>query len=143
MLKRLECVDRRTYDLKVFELDTFMRFRGHPNVLSLYSYWSEPSASNYVYKNLVMLEDEGVLGDLLNTVVLNQMRPSSKLVLRYMSDVCKALVVLHNSGVIHGGVKPSCIFLTVNNTAVLGELKKTELDSARATHQLFSRILIG
>ena len=54
-----------------------------------------------------MLEDEGVLGDLLNTVVLNPMRPSSKLVLRYMSDVNKALVVLHNSGVIHGGVKPS------------------------------------
>jgi serine/threonine protein kinase len=81
-----------------------------------------------------MLEDEGVLGDLLNTVVLNQMRPSSKLALRYMSDITKALVVLHNSGVIHGGVKPSCMFLSVNNNAVLGELKKTELDSARATH---------
>ena len=38
------------------------------------------------------------------------------------------------TGVIHGGVKPSCMFLSVNNNAVLGELKKTELDSARATH---------
>jgi serine/threonine protein kinase len=120
-----------------------MRFRGHPNILSLYSYWSEPSTSSYVYKNLVLLEDEGVLGDLLNTVVLSSMRPTSKLALRYMSDVTKALTVLHQSGVIHGGVKPSCVFLSMNNAAILGELKKTELDSARATHQLFSRILIG
>jgi serine/threonine protein kinase len=81
-----------------------------------------------------MLQDEGVLGDMLNTVVLNPVRQSSKRMLRYMSDICKALVVLHNSGVIHGGVKPACMFLNSENNAVLGELKKTELDSARATH---------
>ena len=27
ILKKLECVDRRTYDLKVYEADTFQRFR--------------------------------------------------------------------------------------------------------------------
>lgn len=41
VLKRMDCVDRRIYDLKVYELDTFMRFRGHPNIISLYSYWAE------------------------------------------------------------------------------------------------------
>jgi len=38
VIKRLECIDRRIYDLKVYESDTFMRFRGHPNIVSLYSY---------------------------------------------------------------------------------------------------------
>jgi len=46
-LKRIDCVDRRIYDMKVYEFDTFMRFRGHPNLVSLYSYWSEPSTSPY------------------------------------------------------------------------------------------------
>jgi hypothetical protein len=47
VLKRLDCVERRIYDLKVYELDTFMRFRGHPNIISLYSYWSEKPSSPY------------------------------------------------------------------------------------------------
>lgn len=29
VIKRLECVDRRIYDLKVYESDLFMRFRNH------------------------------------------------------------------------------------------------------------------
>jgi len=29
----MDCVDRRIYDLKIYELDTFMRFRGHPNII--------------------------------------------------------------------------------------------------------------
>ena len=36
VLKRMDCVDRRIYDLKIYELDTFMRFRGHPNIITLY-----------------------------------------------------------------------------------------------------------
>lgn len=59
ILKRLECVDRKIYDLKVYESDTFMRFRGHPNIISLYSYWAEISQSKYVYKTLVQLYEEG------------------------------------------------------------------------------------
>lgn len=47
VLKRLDCIDRRLYDLKVYELDTFMRFRGHPNIISLYSYWAEKASSPY------------------------------------------------------------------------------------------------
>ena len=37
VLKRLCCIDRRMYDIKVYELDTFMRFMSHPNVVSLYT----------------------------------------------------------------------------------------------------------
>ena len=47
VLKRLDCVDRRIYDLKVYECDTFMRFRGHPNIISLFSYWSEKASNPY------------------------------------------------------------------------------------------------
>jgi hypothetical protein len=55
VLKRLDCVDRRIFDLKVYECDTFMRFRGHPNVVSLFTYWSEKPQNPYVYKSLVLL----------------------------------------------------------------------------------------
>jgi hypothetical protein len=41
VLKHLECVDRRIYDLKVYEFDQFMRFSVNPHVTPLYSYWGE------------------------------------------------------------------------------------------------------
>lgn len=33
VLKRIDCVDRRIFDSKVYELDTYMRFRGHLTLL--------------------------------------------------------------------------------------------------------------
>eukprot|EP00744_Colponema_vietnamica_P000651 GILI01001143.1.p1 GENE.GILI01001143.1~~GILI01001143.1.p1 ORF type:complete len:753 (+),score=218.18 GILI01001143.1:205-2463(+) len=143
ILKRLDCVDRRTYDLKVYEADTFMRFRGHSNIVSLYSYWSEKPSSPYTYKTLVLLLEEGILGDMLRTVVLNPVRPSNRVCMRYLCDVAKGLIAIHNCNIIHGGVKPSGIYLSANNTAMVGEFRKVELDSARQTHQLFSKLLIG
>ena len=50
---------------------------------------------------------------------------------------------MHNSAIIHGSVKPSSIYIQSDNTALLGELGKVELDAARHTHQLFSKVLIA
>ena len=47
VLKRIDCVDRRIYDMKVYEFDTFMRYRNHPNLITLHSYWAEKSPSPY------------------------------------------------------------------------------------------------
>jgi len=148
ILKKLECVDRRTYDLKVYEADTFQRFRGHPNIISLYSYWSEPSHSNYVYKTLVLMYEEGVSGDLKNLVVnhkqrVNGWRPDTRTALRYMCDIAKGLIALHNCKFIHARVKPSSVYMDSKNTCMLGEMGKVELDSARHTHHFFSKLLIG
>ena len=77
--------------MKVYEFDTFMRFRGHPNLVSLYSYWSEPATSPYQYKSLACLFEEGLCGDMLKSVVLNSVRPSSRLALKYLCDVVKGL----------------------------------------------------
>lgn len=142
VLKRIDCVDRRIYDAKVYEFDTFMRFRGHPNLVSLFSYWSEKASSPYQYKSLVGLFEEGLCGDMLKSVVLNAVRPSSRLCLKYMCDMAKALITLHSGNIIHGSVKPSSIYIQADNTAILGEIGKVELDAARHTHQLFSRVLI-
>ena len=143
VLKQLECVDRRTYDLKIYEIDTFKRFRNHPNICTVHSYWSEQASRQYIYKTLVILVEEGVLGDLLRTVVLNPIRPSQKVSLKYLADISKALVAIHGNNVIHGSVKPSSIFLNESNCCLIGELSKVELDSARHTHQLFSHVLMG
>ena len=63
IVKRLDCVDRRTYDLKVYEVDTFSRFQGHPNIVALYSFWAEKPTNPYTYKTLALLMEEGILGD--------------------------------------------------------------------------------
>lgn len=120
-----------------------MRFRNHPNITTLYTYWGEKSQNPYCYKSLVALFEEGVFGDMLRCVVLNEERPSNKMILKYLCDICKALSLLHNNNIIHGSVKPSSIYINNQNVALLGEMAKVELDSARHTHQLFSKILIG
>lgn len=134
VLKRIDCVDRRIYDMKVYEYDTFMRFRGHPNLVSLYSYWSEPTMSPYQYKSLVCLFEEGLCGDMFKSVVLNAVRPSTRLAMKYLCDIAKGLKTLHNSSIVHGSVKPSSIYIQSDNTALLGEIGKVELDAARHTH---------
>ncbi|GIQ86879.1 hypothetical protein KIPB_008809 [Kipferlia bialata] len=143
VVKRLECVDRRTYDLKVYEADSLARFAGHPNILTLYSYWSEKPSNPYTYKTLVLLTEEGVLGDLRRTVVDNPVRPSATQCLLYGADLLKGISALHNVNIVHGRIKPVSVMLDAGNHAMLGELGRTELDSARQTHQLFSKVLIG
>jgi len=143
IVKRLDCVDRRTYDLKVYEVDTFSRFQGHPNIVALYSFWAEKPTNPYTYKTLALLMEEGILGDMLHSVVQNPIRPSNRLCLRYLCDIAKGLIAIHNCNIIHGRVKPSSLYLDAGNNAMLGEFGKVELDSARQTHQLFSKLLIG
>jgi serine/threonine protein kinase len=77
------------------------------------------------------------------TVVQNPQRPTNRLALRYLSDLAKGLIAVHNCNIIHARVKPSALYLDAHNTAMLGEFGKVELDSARQTHQLFSKLLIG
>jgi len=79
---------------------------------------------------------------MLKSVVLNPQRPNSRLCLKYLADIAKGLSILHNCSIIHGSVKPSSIYIQSDNTAMLGELGKIELDAARHTHQLFSKVLI-
>eukprot|EP00768_Dysnectes_brevis_P002885 gnl/Dysnectes_brevis/2105_a2442_2017.p1 GENE.gnl/Dysnectes_brevis/2105_a2442_2017~~gnl/Dysnectes_brevis/2105_a2442_2017.p1 ORF type:complete len:759 (+),score=246.56 gnl/Dysnectes_brevis/2105_a2442_2017:45-2321(+) len=143
IVKRLECVDRRTYDLKVYEADVLERFKGHPNLTNLYSYWSEKPLHPYTYKTLILLMEYGSNKDMFTTVVQNPVRPSPNRCLVFAADLLKGLVALHNCNIIHGRVKPSSIYLHRDGRAILGEFGRTELDSARQTHQLFSKVLIG
>merc|ERR1719502_962648 len=57
--------------------------------------------------------------------------------------MAKGFIAVHNRNIIHARVKPSSMYLSGDNTAMLGELGKTELDHARNTHQLYSKLLIG
>jgi len=97
VLKRIECIDRKLFDFLVFESDTLMRFRGHPNIISLFSYWTENPSSPYKYKTLVQLYEEAIFGDIMSSVVLNNTRPSVKMVLKWTIDLCKGLKAFHNS----------------------------------------------
>jgi NIMA (never in mitosis gene a)-related kinase len=80
---------------------------------------------------------------MLRTIVLNSIRPSNRIVLKYICEISKALVSIHNSKIVHAAIRPSNIYLNAENCAMLGEFKKVELDSARQTNQLFSKVLVG
>lgn len=56
-----------------------------------------------------------------------------------MVDVCKALNSFHANNIVHGGVKPTGMYLNAGNEVILGEFRKSELDALRQTHQLMSR----
>jgi serine/threonine protein kinase len=127
----------------VYEADTLARFQGHCNIVSLYSFWSEKPQNPYTFKTLTVLMEEGILGDMLTTVVRNPKRPPPRISLKYLCDLAKGMIAVHNCNIIHARVKPSSMYLSGDNTAMVGELGKTELDHARNTHQLYSKLLIG
>ncbi len=142
IIKRLQCIDRRTYDFKVYEADQLRRLRGHPNIISLYSYWSEKSESPYIYKVLVLLLEAGPQGNVMQ-YVQEMAGETARFILKCAGDIAKGLAALHASQLIHGGVRPSSIYVAADGTLLLGELCKAELDSAKQTHQLFSKVMIG
>jgi len=41
ILKKYDCIDKKTYDKKLFEIEFYQRFSRNKNIVSLYSYWSE------------------------------------------------------------------------------------------------------
>ena len=79
----------------------------------------------------------------MSSVVLSNTRPSNRMVLKYLVDICKGLSSLHNCSIIHGGIKPTSLYLSNENVVMIGELGKVKLDAARQTHSLFSRVLIA
>jgi len=68
---------------------------------------------------------------MLRTVILNPVRPSNKLVIKYLADITKALSTIHGARLVHAGIRPSNLFIGEGNTIKIGEFKKVELDSAR------------
>lgn len=79
----------------------------------------------------------------MNSVVLNQVRPPSRLALKYLCDIIKGLMALHNTGIVHGSVKPSNIYISADNTAMLGEMGKAEAEHVRLTTLNYSKMLMA
>ena len=144
VLKRLACIDRRMYDIKVYELDTFMRFMNHPNVVALYTMWNEPVSGPYAYKTLVGLYREGVRGDLYDYAVDRpdgrRLRPNRVKLLG--CNIASALRSFHNCNLIHAGIRPRNIYVDDARVGMVGEFGKVELDSLRYPLQLQSLWII-
>lgn len=145
VLKRITCVDRRMYDIKVYELDTFMRFMNHPCVIPLFAMWSEPVAQPYAYRTLVGLYQEGSRGSLLEYAVHRSdgRRLRNRRIKLLACNIASALRAFHNCSVIHAGVRPQNIYVSENRVALIGESRKVELDSLRYSHHLFSKLFIA
>jgi hypothetical protein len=145
VLKRLTCIDRRMYDIKVYEMDTFMRFLNHPSVVSLYAMWNEPVSGPYAFKTLVGLYREGVRGDLYEYAVD---RPDGRrlraLRVKLLGcNIASALRSFHNCNIIHASIRPRNIYVDEARVALVGEFGKVELDSLRYSHHMFSKLFIA
>lgn len=142
VLKKMECLDQSIYNLKVHETDLQSRFSHHPNILTLYTYWNEPSDDPFTYKTLYMIFDECLVGDIYSCIITNPLKPSNKSIMKYVCDLAKGLSVLHQSDTIHGGIRPTNLFINHLNDLVLGPIKKCELESLRKTRHLLSKFCI-
>lgn len=41
IIKKYDCVDKKIYDMKLFECEFFQRFSKNKNIVNLFNYWSE------------------------------------------------------------------------------------------------------
>jgi serine/threonine protein kinase len=119
-----------------------MRFSNHPNIIRLFSYWSQDSPNPFIYKEIYQVYEEATLGDVDSTVVANTLKPSKRTVMKYICDISKGLAALHTSDITHGGIRPSNLLLTNINELKLGSMKKTELESLRKMRHLISKFCI-
>lgn len=63
--------------------------------------------------------------------------------MKYLCDIAKGLMALHNTGIVHGSVKPSNIYISADNTAMLGEMGKAEAEYSRLTTLNYSKMLMA
>jgi len=142
IIRRLECLSEDGYTQKIHELDLFERMSKHPNIVTLYSYWSEDPDdpdNPFVYKYLYLLFEECMVGDVQRTIVQNPLRPSIKTITKYICDLAKALALLHQSGLYHGGVRATNLFINSKNDLVLGPLKISNMESMMQNYHLLTK----
>ena len=139
VLTRVDCLDLKSYNLKIEEADTFIRFNHHPNVTTLYSYWVSNPTNPMHYKTIYLLFEEATVGDLNRCLVSNPLKPSRTTVTKYICDLAKGLGMLHQSGVVHGAIRATNLFINEENHLVLGPLKKSETEGIREMMHLLSK----
>jgi serine/threonine protein kinase len=143
VVTRIDCMDQFSYNKKIEEVDKFIRFSHHPNVATMYSYWvSKPINENY-YKTMFVLYEEALVGDLDRCLVTNPLKPSRTTVSKYICDLAKGLGMLHQSGVVHGAIRATNLFINEDNQLQLGPIKKSETESLRGMIHLLSKFNIG
>ena len=142
VLKKLDCLDQSVYNAKIHEVDLLKRMAQHPNIVKLYTYWNEDSGDPFTYKSLYLLFEECMVGDIHRCIVQNPLRPSAKTIMKYICDLCKGLTLLHQSGTIHGGIRPTNLFINQINDLQIGPIKKSNLESMRKTWHLISKFCI-
>lgn len=143
VLTQIKCLDQDSYNKKIEEADTFIRYNHHPNVVTLYSYWVSAAESTDYYKSINMLFEEATVGDLTRCLLHNPLKPSRTTVAKYICDLAKGLGMLHQSGVVHGAVRTSNLFINEENHLAIGPIKKSETEVLRSMMHLVSKFNVG
>jgi len=86
--------------------------RPHYNLPQVYDYFVEPNQQQYI----VM---EFVLGDNLETIVQQRGVLAEDQMMRWLLQICDAVIYLHQNRIIHRDIKPTNILITPRDRAVL------------------------
>lgn len=120
VLHRLSCIDRKTFDNKFYELDQISRNTNHPNILRIFSFWSEESPDAFSYKSLIVLQEysQYTLREYISSyLAANKLDyiPET-LLMRIGSDLSNAVSTLHQSNVSHCGLREYSIYVRVDES---------------------------
>jgi len=142
VLTRIDCLDHNSYSQKVEEAEKFIRYSHHPNISTLHSYWVQAPRSAHHYRTVYLLYTEYTVGDLHRCLVLNPLRPSTQTINKYLCDIAKGMGLLHQSGVVHGAIRCTNLFISENNSLVVGPVKRVETEYLREMNHLMSKFNI-
>lgn len=149
VLKKMECLDKSIYNTKIFEIDTLHKLRASTNlfnILKVYSYWNEDTSNPFTYKNIYILTEEAIRGDSFKHIVSKGVNSKNKMrnrtINKFICDLAQGLSIFHQQDVIHGGIRPTNLFITRSNDLVVGEIKKSDLEQMRKTRHLMSRFCL-
>lgn len=108
------------------ELETLESLAGHANIACYRSYQIEPKQDAVGFDLYLLAEDRMTLKDHLEQSPMTHLSAVNLAI-----DLCDALIDLRAAGFVHRDVKPSNIYLNVQNHFVIGDLGLAKLEELK------------
>ncbi|MBQ1264898.1 MAG: protein kinase, partial [Oscillospiraceae bacterium] len=108
------------------ELETLESLSGHANIACYRSYQIEPKEDAVGFDLYLLAEDRQTLKDHLEQTPMTHLAAVNLAI-----DLCDALIDLRAAGLVHRDVKPSNIYLNVQNHFVIGDLGLAKLEELK------------
>jgi len=142
VIKRIECLDESVYQIYMHELGILKDLGRFPYVTSIFKILYEKSKNPYTYMNIYPIFYECEKLDLQSYIFNKGIQLKESTAMKYITQMALGISTFHYSREIHGGIRPSNLFIDEMEILNVGPIKKSDLESMRKTKQLLSRFVI-